>query len=52
MDVKSLLYLMCAKVASLMKGKTPDQIRKTFNIRSDYTPQVISMIKYMHRPVH
>eukprot|EP00456_Euglypha_rotunda_P009624 TRINITY_DN12227_c0_g1_i6.p1 TRINITY_DN12227_c0_g1~~TRINITY_DN12227_c0_g1_i6.p1 ORF type:complete len:143 (+),score=25.37 TRINITY_DN12227_c0_g1_i6:143-571(+) len=40
MDVTDLLYLVCAKVASLMKGKTPDQIRKTFNIRSDSTPEI------------
>jgi len=39
MHINSLLNLVCAKVASLIKGKTPDQIRKTFNIRSDYTPE-------------
>jgi len=49
MDVKSLLYLMCAKVASLMKGKTPDQIRKTFNIRSDYTPQEEEEVRKEHK---
>jgi len=32
MDVKSLLGLICAKVATMMKGKTADQIRKTCNI--------------------
>jgi len=49
MDVKSLLYLVCAKVASLMKGKTPDQIRKTFNIRSDYTPQEEEEVRKEHK---
>ena len=39
MDIKPLLMLMCAKVASLMKGKTPEEIRKTFNISDDYTPE-------------
>jgi len=39
MDVKSLLGLICAKVASMMKGKTADQIRKTFNIRGEFTPE-------------
>jgi S-phase kinase-associated protein 1 len=39
MDIAPLLNLMCAKVASLMKGKTPEEIRKTFNIRADYTPE-------------
>lgn len=38
MNIKPFLHLTCAKVASLMKGKTPDQIRSTFNIRNDYTP--------------
>ena len=37
LNIKSLLSLTCAKVASLMKGKTPDQIRAVFNIRNDYT---------------
>lgn len=39
MDIKPLLDLTCAKVASLIKGKTPEQIRKTFNIQNDFTPE-------------
>jgi len=39
MDVKPLLDLTCAKVASMIKGKTPEQIRKTFNIQNDFTPE-------------
>ena len=39
MDIKSLLDLTCAKVASMIKGKTPEQIRKTFNIANDFTPE-------------
>jgi len=39
MDVKALLDLCCAKVASMMKGKTAEQIRKTFNIVNDFTPE-------------
>ena len=39
MDIKSLLVLTCAKVASMLKGKTPEEIRKTFNIRNDFTPE-------------
>jgi hypothetical protein len=34
MDIKPLLDLACAKVASLIKGKTPEEIRKTFNIKN------------------
>jgi len=39
MDIKSLLDLTCAKVASMIKGKTPEQIRKQFNIQNDFTPE-------------
>ena len=39
MDIKSLLNLSCAKVASLIKGKTPEEIRSTFNIVNDFTPE-------------
>jgi hypothetical protein len=38
MDIKPLLDLSCAKVASMLKGKTPEQIRKQFNIANDFTP--------------
>eukprot|EP00808_Paulinella_micropora_P015907 g47039.t1 len=39
MDIKPLLDLTCAKVASMIKGKTPEQIRETFNIQNDFTPE-------------
>ena len=39
MDIKSLLDLTCAKVASMIKGKTPEDIRRTFNIKNDFTPE-------------
>ncbi len=39
MDIKPLLDLTCSKVASMIKGKTPEQIRKTFNITNDFTPE-------------
>jgi len=45
MDIKSLLELLCAKVASLMKGKTASQIRRTFNIRDEFTPEEYDEIK-------
>ena len=32
MDIKPLLELVSAKVASIIKGKTTEEIRKTFNI--------------------
>ena len=39
MDIKPLLDLTCATVASLIKGKSPEEIRKTFNIVNDFTPE-------------
>jgi S-phase kinase-associated protein 1 len=36
MNIKSLLDLSCAKVSSLIKGKTPEEIRRTFNIKNDF----------------
>ena len=38
MDIKPLLDLTCATVASMIKGKTPEEIRKHFNIVNDFTP--------------
>lgn len=35
MDISSLLELCCARVATRIKGKTPDEIRKEFNIKED-----------------
>ncbi|KAF7129020.1 hypothetical protein RHSIM_Rhsim10G0208000 [Rhododendron simsii] len=38
LNIKSLLDLTCQTVADMIKGKTPDEIRKTFNIKNDFTP--------------
>ena len=45
MDIKSLLDLICAKVASMIKGKTPEEIRKTFNIVNDFTPEEEAQVR-------
>ena len=45
MDIKSLLDLTCAKVASMIKGKTPQEIRETFNITNDFTPEEENQIR-------
>jgi len=45
MDIKPLLDLTCATVASLIKGKTPDEIRRTFNIVNDFTPEEEAQVR-------
>ena len=45
LDIKSLLDLSCAKVASLIKGKSPEEIRKIFNIENDFTPEEEAQIR-------
>ncbi|KAL3723700.1 hypothetical protein ACJRO7_035812 [Eucalyptus globulus] len=39
LNIKSLLDLTCQTVADMIKGKTPEEIRKTFSIRNDFTPE-------------
>ena len=39
LDIKGLLVLTCQTVADMMKGKTPEEIRMTFHIKNDYTPE-------------
>ncbi|XP_021737058.1 SKP1-like protein 1A [Chenopodium quinoa] len=39
MDIKGLLDLTCQHVTDMIKGKAPEEIRKTFNIVNDFTPE-------------
>ena len=39
MDIKPLLELSSAKVASIIKGKNTEEIRKIFDINKDFTPE-------------
>jgi len=37
LDIKGLLDVTCKTVANMIKGKTPEEIRRTFNIKNDFT---------------
>ncbi|XP_077221166.1 SKP1-like protein 1B [Tasmannia lanceolata] len=39
LNIKNLLDLTCQTVADMIKGKTPEEIRKTFNIKNDFTAE-------------
>jgi len=39
LDIKPLLELACAKVASMIKNKSVQEIRQFFNIENDFTPE-------------
>ena len=39
LNIKSLLELSSAKVASIIKSKSTEEIREKLNITNDYTPE-------------
>merc|ERR1719301_323959 len=39
LDIRSLLDLTCAKVASTVKGKTPEEVRRRFNLGGPNFPE-------------
>ena len=39
LDIRPLLELSGAKIASLIKGKTTQEVRKIFNIENEFTPE-------------
>jgi len=38
LDIKGLLDVTCMTVTNMIEGKTPEEIRKTFNIKNDFKP--------------
>lgn len=39
LNIKGLLDIVCAVIAEEIQGKTPEQIRKHFNIKETFTPE-------------
>uniref|UniRef100_A0A8U7N1A2 S-phase kinase-associated protein 1 n=1 Tax=Corvus moneduloides TaxID=1196302 RepID=A0A8U7N1A2_CORMO len=46
LDIKGLLDVTCKTVANMIKGKTPEEIRKTFNIKNDFTEEEEAQFPY------
>eukprot|EP01057_Protomagalhaensia_wolfi_P006329 Protomagalhaensia_wolfi_Nauph_80__6328@NODE_986_length_1828_cov_265_116266_g744_i0_p2_GENE_NODE_986_length_1828_cov_265_116266_g744_i0NODE_986_length_1828_cov_265_116266_g744_i0_p2_ORF_typecomplete_len167_score48_58Skp1/PF01466_19/2_1e03Skp1/PF01466_19/1_1e24Skp1_POZ/PF03931_15/1_2e13DUF3342/PF11822_8/0_022BetaCasp/PF10996_8/0_1_NODE_986_length_1828_cov_265_116266_g744_i0109609 len=45
LDIPGLLDLCCAKVASEIRNKSVDEIRKVFGIENDFTPEEEAQIR-------
>lgn len=45
LDIKHLLNIGCKTVANMIKGKSAEEIRKTFNITNDFTLEEEEQIK-------
>jgi len=45
LDIKGLLDVGCKTVANMIKGKTPEEIRKMFNIKDDLTEEEKEQIR-------
>lgn len=42
LDFQPLLEVTCKHVANLVKGKSPEDIRRTFKIKNSFTPEEVS----------
>lgn len=45
LNIKPLLNSGCKVVAEMIRGKSPEEIRKTFNIVNDFTPEEEAAIR-------
>lgn len=47
LDVRGLLDVSCKTVANMIKGKTPEEIRRTFNIKNDFSPEEEEQVRFI-----
>lgn len=45
LDIKKLLDLCCKSVANMIKGKSANEIRKTFNIKNDFNEEEEAQVR-------
>jgi S-phase kinase-associated protein 1 len=45
LDIKPLLDLCCARIASFIKNKTPEEIRINLDIVNDFTPEEEAQVR-------
>eukprot|EP00540_Astrosyne_radiata_P018455 CAMPEP_0116844850 /NCGR_PEP_ID=MMETSP0418-20121206/12930_1 /TAXON_ID=1158023 /ORGANISM="Astrosyne radiata, Strain 13vi08-1A" /LENGTH=170 /DNA_ID=CAMNT_0004475875 /DNA_START=36 /DNA_END=548 /DNA_ORIENTATION=+ len=45
MDIKPLLDLTCLAVSVMIKGKSPEELRRIFNISNEFTPEEEAQIR-------
>jgi S-phase kinase-associated protein 1 len=50
LEVKGLINLTCKAIANMIIGKTPEEIRKTFNVRCDDDDDKETSEKKMGKP--
>ncbi|KAJ3689829.1 hypothetical protein LUZ61_018993 [Rhynchospora tenuis] len=49
MDIEGLLYLCIEKIASLIRGKTVEEMREIFDIKNDFTREEEKKIQAEHK---
>lgn len=45
MDIKPLLDLTCLAVSVMIKGKSPEELRKIFNLPDEFTPEEEAQVR-------